>query len=91
MRQISHRMAKVAFLAATGVALAFSVGCDDSHRADKRVAETIRESRLARLKEGGAPAAEDLLKKAASESEASAATRAHVKSLLGNAQMDAAN
>ena len=71
------------------LATAFIVGCDES--ADRRVSKTIEESRLARLKEGGGEEAQSLLNKAAGESEASAATKAHVKSLLGNAQMDAAS
>src|SRR5437016_2645532 len=69
---------------------AFIVGCDDARSADRRVAQTIEQSRLARLKDGGAEEANSLLSKAAAESEASAATKAHVKYLLGNAQVEAA-
>ncbi len=89
MPQFSSRLAKVALLAACGAGIA--IGCDDSHQADKRVQKTIEESRLARLQPDGADKAQQLLNKAAADSDASPATRAHVKSLLGHAMVDAAN
>jgi len=89
MPQFSSRLAKVALLAVCGAAIA--MGCDDSHRADKRVQATIAQSRLARLQPDGAQKAQSLLDKAAADSEASPATRAHVKSLVAHAMMDAAN
>src|SRR5687767_14606282 len=87
MRRYSAQLAKIALL----ISAAAVVGCDDSKSADRRVQETVAESRLKRAEEGGAEAAQALLQKAAGEAEAGAATKAHVKALLGHAQVDAAN
>src|SRR4051812_30518553 len=85
--KIVHQIVKTALIAG-----AFAVvGCDDTHSADKRVQNTVAEARLARAQEGGAEKAQQMLAKAASEADASAATKAHVKALLGHAYVDAAN
>src|SRR6185437_9920028 len=65
MPQFSSRLAKIALLTACGAAIA--VGCDDSHRADKRVQETIAQSRLARLQPNGSEKAQQLLNQAAAD------------------------
>src|SRR5881392_4213217 len=66
-----------------------SGGCDDSHSADKRVQETLRQARLANF--GGDPEkAQTLLTQAASEANAAAATKAHAKSVLAQAELNSA-
>ena len=74
-------------LATAGMALPFAAagGCDDAHKADKRVLQTIQEARIA---ERGK--AKDLLTQAAGEANAAAATKAYAKSMLAQAELDSA-
>jgi chromosome segregation ATPase len=73
---------------AASLAVAALAGCDDQRSADKQVLKDVRESRSLRLK-GQAKEAQDLLDRA-SQVNASAATKAHAKSLLAQAQVEAA-
>lgn len=75
-------------VAATSFAL---VGCDDSRMADRRVLQTIEESRVERAKgDAGLESAASLLTKAAAEANAPAATKAYSKAMLAQAQLDSA-
>ena len=72
-------------LAAAGVLIPMLAGCDDAHRADKRVLQTIEEARVA-----DDQTAKGLLEKAAGEANAAAATKAYAKAMLAQAQLDQA-
>src|SRR5438067_2491468 len=72
-------------VAAVGLSFPLASGCDDSHRADKRVLQTIQEARNA-----DAQTAQGLLQKAAAEANAAAATKAYAKAMLAQAELDQA-
>ncbi len=86
MRKVVKRTGVVA-LALASLVLGI-VGCDDQRAGDKQVLKDIQESRSARLK-GQDAQAQALLSQAA-QVNASAATRAHAKALLAQAQVEAA-
>jgi hypothetical protein len=75
--------------AAGGLILPLAGGCDDSHTADKRVREALAEARLAHFA-GDEEKAQSKLTEAASEANAAAATKAHAKSVLAQAELDSA-
>ncbi len=87
MRKVVSRTSAIA-LAVASLSLA-TLGCDDQRTADKQVQQGIRDSRTARLK-GDPEKAQQLLDQAAQTSTASKATQAHAKSLLAQAQVEAA-
>jgi len=69
----------------------FVAGCDDQRAADKEVLHDIRQSRSVRSKgPEQAQAAQDLLNKAAGVQGGSAASKSHAKSLLAQAEVEAA-
>jgi predicted metal-dependent phosphoesterase TrpH len=89
-------MSRSTYLRLTKLALAVSVtaaaiGCDDPHQADRRVRETIEQSRLAQASgPEGQEKAQTLLQQAAAEANAAAATKAHAKGMLAQAEFDSA-
>src|SRR5436309_15207577 len=83
-RSSMKTLAKIT-LATVGMILPVAAGCDDSHRADKRVLQTIDEARNA-----DPQTAQSLLQKAAGEANAAAATKAYAKAMLAQAELDQA-
>jgi hypothetical protein len=78
-------LAKLTLAMAAGAMLPLAGGCDDAHKADKRVLKTIEEARVA-----DAEKAQTLLTQAAAEANAAAATKAYAKAMLAQAEVNSA-
>ncbi|MEA2734749.1 MAG: hypothetical protein QOE14_1200, partial [Humisphaera sp.] len=78
--------------AAAAASLIALGGCDDPHQADRRVHDTISQARIERAKSGeeGLAKSQELLKQAAAEANAAAATQAHAKAMLAQGQYESA-